>query len=98
MFTADHGRTSACTGACAAAWPPLIVTGRPRAGSGLQGARLSLTRRAGGQLQLAYAGHPLYYYAGDRQAGQINCQDAEEYGGHWWLVGPDGRQNRSTPG
>jgi predicted lipoprotein with Yx(FWY)xxD motif len=47
--------------------------------------------------QLAYYGHPLYYYLGDRQPGEINCQDAEEYGGHWWLVAPNGQENRSRP-
>ncbi|MGI8800901.1 MAG: COG4315 family predicted lipoprotein [Solirubrobacteraceae bacterium] len=97
LFTADRGHRSACAGACATAWPPLLVSHAPRGGRGIRAGRLSLIRRAGGQTQLAYYGQPLYYYIGDRQPGQINCQDAEEFGGHWWLVKPNGRQNRSTP-
>jgi predicted lipoprotein with Yx(FWY)xxD motif len=95
LFTADRGPASLCRGACAVAWPPLIVHGTPRAGGGLQPSKLSVIRRAGGQRQLAYNGHPLYYYVGDRRPGQILCQDAEEYGGHWWLVKPSGQINRS---
>jgi predicted lipoprotein with Yx(FWY)xxD motif len=97
LFTADHGQASACYSSCAAAWPPLIVRGTPRAGRGLYTGKLSVIRRAGGQRQLTYYGHPLYYYVGDRRPGQILCQDAEEYGGHWWLVKPNGQINRSSP-
>src|ERR1700749_3094160 len=34
LFKADMGTKSACTGACAAAWPPLVSTWKPRAGNG----------------------------------------------------------------
>lgn len=97
LFTADRAGRSACYGACAVAWPPLIVRSLPRGASGIRSDRLSVIQRTGGALQLAYYGHPLYYYVGDRQPGQINCQDAEEYGGHWWLVKPTGQLNRSSP-
>jgi predicted lipoprotein with Yx(FWY)xxD motif len=89
LFTRDSGPGSRCSGACARAWPPYLAgTGR-----GVSGARSSLigtTRRRDGRRQLMYAGHPLYYYVGDRAPGQILCQDAEEYGGHWWVVSPGG--------
>src|SRR5712672_2792102 len=35
LFKADQGTKSACTGACAGAWPPVIVQGKPTVGSGL---------------------------------------------------------------
>ncbi len=97
LFTADAGGRSACSGACAQAWPPLYASDTSRLGRGIQASRVSVVRRGDGRRQLAYYGHLLYYYVGDRQPGQINCQDAEEYGGHWWLVKPDGGENRSTP-
>jgi predicted lipoprotein with Yx(FWY)xxD motif len=97
LFTADGRGGSACNGACAQAWPPLYGSDTSRLGRGIVAARVTVVRRRDGRRQLAYYGHPLYYYVGDRQPGQINCQDAEEYGGHWWLVKPDGSQNRSTP-
>src|SRR5206468_12133850 len=66
-FTRDaHGR-SACSGACAKAWPPYLVKARPRAGAGIAGGRLGTTRRSDGTLQATYAGRPLYYYVRDRR-------------------------------
>jgi predicted lipoprotein with Yx(FWY)xxD motif len=89
-FTADGRRRSVCTGACAAAWPPYIVTGTPRAGRGVNKSLLGTIRRAGGKRQVTYAGRPLYYYVGDRRPGQILCQDVFEFGGEWLVVRPSG--------
>jgi predicted lipoprotein with Yx(FWY)xxD motif len=90
-FTRDAHRKSRCTGACAKAWPPYIVTSRPRAGKGVVGARLGTVRRGGGRLQVTYFGRPLYYYVGDKKPGQILCQDVTEFGGVWRVVRPSGR-------
>ena len=35
-FTKDPRRRSVCAGACAKAWPPFIVTSRPKAGPGVK--------------------------------------------------------------
>src|SRR4051794_28951267 len=34
LFKKDQGPTSACTGACAAAWPPVLVHSKPVTGTG----------------------------------------------------------------
>jgi hypothetical protein len=47
-------------------------------------------RRRDGRLQVTYAGHPLYYYVGDRRAGEVLCQGVAEFGGTWYVVAPDG--------
>ena len=94
-FTADKKRRSVCTGACAAAWPPYVVKGAPRAGSGVEKSLLGTVRRADGKRQVTYAGRPLYYYVGDRRAGQILCQDVFEFGGDWLVVRPSGALVRS---
>ena len=57
-----------------------------RAGGGAQAALLGTRRRHDGTLQVTYAGHPLYFYVGDRRPGQVLCQDVEEYGGRWYVV------------
>jgi predicted lipoprotein with Yx(FWY)xxD motif len=93
-FTKDSNGRSACSGACAAAWPPYIVKGKPTAGSGATAKLLGTTRRADGKLQATYAGRPLYYYVGDRKPGQILCQNVTEFGGTWLVVRPDGRYVR----
>jgi predicted lipoprotein with Yx(FWY)xxD motif len=89
-FTRDPRGKSACVGECAKAWPPYLVKTRPRAGSGVKARLLGTTKRAGGRLQVTYAERPLYYYAGDRRAGQILCQDVTEFGGVWRVIRPTG--------
>jgi predicted lipoprotein with Yx(FWY)xxD motif len=90
-FTADRGNTSRCSGACAAAWPPYIVKARPLALAGASQRLVGRIRRADGRYQATYAGHPLYYYVGDRKPSQILCQNVVEFGGRWLVVAPSGR-------
>ena len=89
-FTHDRPGTVTCYGACAAAWPPYIVRGTPRAGGGAAGSLLATTRRKDGSRQLTYAGKPLYYYLHDGR-GQVLCQAARQYGGLWLVLRPSGR-------
>jgi predicted lipoprotein with Yx(FWY)xxD motif len=90
-FTRDPRRRSACSGACAAAWPPFLVSSRARAGRGARTALLGTIRRANGTRQVTYAGRPLYYYVGDRSPGQVLCQNVREFGGLWLVVRASGR-------
>jgi predicted lipoprotein with Yx(FWY)xxD motif len=90
-FTHDPSGSSICYGACAVAWPPYLVKARPAAGPGAHARLLGAVRRADGRLQLTYAGHPLYYYVGDRHPRQVLCQAVTEFGGTWYVVAPDGR-------
>jgi predicted lipoprotein with Yx(FWY)xxD motif len=89
-FTKDQ-RRSACSGACAQKWPPYIVRHSIRAGAGVKASLVGTVRRAGGSRQVTYAGRPLYFYVGDRQPGQILCQNASEFGGLWLIVRPSGK-------
>src|SRR4051794_39852173 len=65
LFKKDTGSTSTCTGACAAAWPPLAASGRPTVGSGASASKVGTTKRSDGKLQVTYSGHPLYRFMGD---------------------------------
>jgi predicted lipoprotein with Yx(FWY)xxD motif len=89
IFTADRRAKTRCYGACAKAWPPFLVRQSPRAGTGARAQLIGTTRRRDGSLQVTYRGRPLYFYVGDR-AGQVLCQDVQEYGGHWYVVTPRG--------
>jgi predicted lipoprotein with Yx(FWY)xxD motif len=86
LFTRDGTPRSHCYGACAGNWPPFLTAGKPRAGTGAQADLLGIVRRRDGSTQVAYRGHPLYYYVGDRHPGQVLCQDVEEFGGRWYVV------------
>jgi predicted lipoprotein with Yx(FWY)xxD motif len=90
-FTRDRGR-SACYGACAKAWPPYFAPSGPlRVGPGVKRSLLGTVKRRNGKGQVTYAGRPLYYYVGDRNAGQILCQDVDEFGGTWLVIRPSGK-------
>src|SRR5437764_9853192 len=91
VFTHDRSAHSTCYGPCAAAWPPYLVAKRPsKAARGTPARLLGSVRRADGRLQVTYAGQPLYYYVGDRRAGQVLCQAVREFGGSWYVVAPSG--------
>ncbi len=89
-FTRDLRGRSTCSSACAAAWPPFVVSGRVRSGAGAHAELLGTTRRPDGRRQVTYRGRPLYFYIGDRKPGQVLCQDVVEYGGRWLVVRPSG--------
>jgi len=91
LWEADHGSTSTCTGACAQAWPPLTITGPPKASGAVRGSLLGTTKRADGSREVTYAGHPLYLFAGDSRAGQTTGQGSTGFGAPWWVVTPAGK-------
>jgi predicted lipoprotein with Yx(FWY)xxD motif len=91
LFTRERGSACArCYADCAAAWPPFLTRGKPRASSGVSGRLLGTTKRRDGKTQVTYAGQPLYYYVGDRRPGEVKCQDVDEFGGTWLVVSPSG--------
>ena len=91
LFTSDRGRGSSCSGDCATAWPPYIVKSKPTAVAGAKPGLVGTTRRSDGKLQATYAGHPVYYYEGDRSPGEVNCQAAVEFGGYWYVLRSNGK-------
>jgi len=90
LFQADKNGASACTGACAAAWPPDTVTGTPQAGSGVSPALLGTITRPDGTMQLTYNGHPLYYFTADTAGRTARGQGVKAFGAEWYVVGAGG--------
>jgi predicted lipoprotein with Yx(FWY)xxD motif len=83
LFGKDKNGKSACSGACAAAWPPLIASAKPRAGAGAVASRLGTTRRADGRLQVTYNHHPVYTFVKDTKKGQTNGEGLNAFGATW---------------
>ncbi len=90
LWVKDGKNSSACEGACAGAWPPVTATGAVTASGSAVKADLSTITRSGGAKQAVYDGHPLYYFAGDSGAGQVNGQGSDSFGAKWWLIAPAG--------
>jgi len=91
-FEADHGTTSACTGACAAVWPPVTAGSTRITVAGAAGALAGQITRPGGVRQLTYAGHPLYTFAGDASPGAANGQGSEAFGARWDVLTQAGQE------
>src|SRR5690606_23400358 len=67
-------------------WPALTVDSAdalPELGAGLDAAMLGTVERDDGTLQVTYNGWPLYYYAGDMEAGVTGGQGL---GSNWFVV------------
>jgi predicted lipoprotein with Yx(FWY)xxD motif len=93
LFTKDTKGHSACGPTCRKTWPRVMTAGAPQAGSGIKQSRLGQTSAH----QVTYYGHPLYYYVGDhRTAGSTKGQGRSEFGGHWWVVSPNGAAGTGT--
>lgn len=89
QFGKDQGSTSSCYGACAENWPPVIAKGQP-SGEGAIASQLGTTKRKDGSVQVTYAGHPLYTYAGDKEPGEANGNGLNFFGGEWWAMDESG--------
>ena len=81
----DSG-TSACTGGCLDAWPPVLAPRRHPTVDGVTGT-VGTIATPDGKKQLTVNGMPVYYYAKDLAAGDILGQGV---GSVWYLVAPSG--------
>jgi predicted lipoprotein with Yx(FWY)xxD motif len=86
-LTTETGGKIECTGSCATAWPPVLVTGSLPKATGTLTGTFGTVKRPDGTTQLTYAGMPLYTYAGDPKPGVATGQGLQ---GVWFAVMPSG--------
>jgi predicted lipoprotein with Yx(FWY)xxD motif len=85
-YSPDGTGKPTCTGACAAAWPPLTVpagTVHVTGVAGVSSSDLGTVALPGGVRQVTFRGMPLYRFSGDAKAGDANGQGT---GGTWFVV------------
>ena len=89
MFQPDEAGTPTCYDDCATAWPPLLAddAASVTAGTGLDASKITVVDRTDGGKQVKYGNWPLYYFANDAAAGDVNGQGLNEV---WYVVGADG--------
>lgn len=90
LFEADKNGSSACSGSCAQAWPPLTSSGTPQAANGAASNEVGTITRQGGQKQITYHGFPLYYFVGDHKSGDTTGQGLDQFGAKWYVLSPAG--------
>lgn len=81
-YTPDSKTTTACTGSCATAWPPLLSTSAINSAVTLPGTLTAQKTDNGNQVE--YNGHLLYTYEQDTIAGQVNGDND----GGWFVATP----------
>lgn len=88
VFATDSRNKSTCYGQCAKFWPPLLVkTGStPAANVANISGNFGVAKRKDGSKQLTFDGAPLYTFAEDKKAGDMNGQGVVAAGGYWWVV------------
>ena len=91
-YAPDTPTASKCAGTCATYWPPLIGTPSLASGITLAG-KLGTIKRANGQLQATYDGHPLYLFKSDTSAGQWSGNNLNASGGLWWMMTSTGKKD-----
>ncbi len=92
MFEADKGSTSACSGACAGVWPPVTSAAAATASGQAVAADLGTIKRADGTTQVTYKGHPLYFFAKDKDDGDAYGQGLNSFGAGWYVLAPSGNK------
>jgi predicted lipoprotein with Yx(FWY)xxD motif len=91
LFEGDKGTASACGGACAGVWPP-VMAGSAKAGGGASGSQLGTISRPDGTKQVTYNGHPLYFFARDKDSGDSYGQGVKSFGAAWYALAPSGKK------
>ncbi len=85
MWKNDQPGVSTCSGKCLTNWPPLLATGTVTAGAGLNASDLGTTQTTDGRTMVTYNKEPLYYFIGDKAAGDTKGQGI---GNVWYVVPP----------
>jgi predicted lipoprotein with Yx(FWY)xxD motif len=94
LFEADKRDRSTLSSAGRAIWPLFTSATKPAAGAGVSAAEITLIK---GTDQVAYNGHPLYYYVGDQRPGQTTGQGLNQFGALWYVLSPAGAPITSAP-
>jgi len=96
LYVLDEDGVSNCVDSCTNNWPPLTVEAgaEPTVGEGLDPALVGTIERADGTLQVTYAGHPLYSFRRDTEAGHTRGQ---RLGDQFFLVSPAGEAVTEEP-
>ena len=88
-FSADSTSTSACSGACARAWPPVLTSEPPAASGSASSGSLGTIQRPDGTFQVTYAGHPLYFFSHGLN-GSTSGAGITAFGGTFQVVNTSG--------
>lgn len=97
LFLGDKRNVSTLSAAGQAVWPPFTAKTKPASLNHVVGSQVGTIKDANGGFQITYFGHPLYYYVGDHQPGQVRGQGLNEFGARWYVLARSGKAVTSAP-
>ena len=83
-FKSDMPGMSHCEGACVESWPVYFAE-KVEVKEGVAAKDFATITRADGKKQTTYKGMPLYYFSGDKAAGDTNGQGKRDA---WYVAAP----------
>jgi predicted lipoprotein with Yx(FWY)xxD motif len=92
VFDLDRGTKSSCSGTCTALWHAFLTSSKPVALRGVAVSKLGMAKRASGRFQVTFMGHPLYFFVGDKKAGDVRGASIA----HWAAFSPTGTRLRNA--
>jgi predicted lipoprotein with Yx(FWY)xxD motif len=84
-FKKDSPGKSTCSGACLEKWP-IYYRETVAAPKGIKAEDFGTITREDGKKQTTFRGYPIYYWAGDKKAGETNGQGVNKV---WYAIDPD---------
>lgn len=90
LFLADKANRSTLSHAGLAVWPAYTSATKPQVGGGISAAHVASVKQANGRRQVTFYGHPVYYFIGDKSAGETNGQGLNEFGARWYVLSSHG--------
>lgn len=82
IYTKDSANTATCVGQCIQRWP-IFYTEKVMVPAGMDAQEFGVITHPSGQKQNTFRGWPLYYWVGDKMAGDITGQGRSNV---WFLV------------
>ena len=82
LYTLQASKTP-CTALCQRTWPEFVLpkgVTKATAGKGVNASKLGTVMRANGIRQVTYAGKALYWFSGDKSAGQVHGNVTDTWG------------------
>ena len=98
LYTLKASKTP-CTAQCLKVWPAVVLPKGVKtatAGAGVSTRKLGTMKRAGGVRQVTYSGKALYWFSGDRTAGQVGGNVTDQWG-RWSAFVTVALSTTSTP-
>jgi predicted lipoprotein with Yx(FWY)xxD motif len=98
VYTLKASKTP-CTAKCLKVWPEVLLpkgSKKAKAGNGVNAAKLGTVKRANGALQVTYSGKALYWFVGDKAAGQVHGNVGDTWG--TWSVVVTAKPAQSSTG